>query len=224
MGQVSDDPTRQAPYRRPQQARSRATLMRLLEAAEELLMSVGTEELTMNAVAERAGVSVGSIYRRFEGKDQLVSALRERILEQLDEGLAERIRVARPSLAGVVDAYVHALVRSYTAASRLIVSLLAVTGTEKSGSLGRGMTTIAELSRVLSDAAAPYTDQIRRRDPAAALDLVARSVIGTCAHTAVRPDRPADEEGWTRLADQLSDMGLAYLTTPDRPRDGQPGT
>ncbi len=221
MRSVIDEPSREAQYREPQQARSRATLMRLLEAAEDVIASVGWDELTMTGVAERAGVSVGSIYRRFEGKDQLVNALADRMLEQLKASLAENLRAAESSLSGVMDAYVHALIMSFAAGSRFAVSL---PPSRNAQMVDRGVRTRAELHRILFEAVAPYTDQIRRFDPQVALEAVERTIIGACVHTAVRPDRPADEAGWNLYADQLSDMALAYLLSPDRRSTARPPT
>ncbi|MGI5472990.1 TetR/AcrR family transcriptional regulator [Streptomyces sp. CA-132043] len=215
---MSDEPKHRAHYREPRQARSAATLARVLQAAEELVTSVGLEEMTITGVAERAGVSVGSIYRRFEGKEQLVTALTERMLERREEHVAEQLRTAEPSLPGVMDAYTHALLQSFADTSGLFPDLLRVRGTY---ALDRGARTITEVHRLLLEAAAPYAGQIRRSDPQAALDTVARALLGACFHNSVRPDRPADETAQNAYADELSDMALAYLLTPDRRRAGQ---
>jgi AcrR family transcriptional regulator len=59
----------------PLQARSRARLGRVLDAAEELLEREGAEAFSTTAVARRAGVSVGSVYRFFPDKESIVEAL-----------------------------------------------------------------------------------------------------------------------------------------------------
>lgn len=210
---MTDEPDRPAHYREPRQARSAVTLGRVLKAAEELVSAAGLEEMTISGVAERAAVSVGSIYRRFEGKEQLVAALTERMLERREEYLAERLRAAEPSLSGVLDAYTHALLRSFNDASSLFPDLLRARGIDV---MDRGARTIVEVHRLLLEAAAPHTDQIRRSDPEAALDTAARALLGACFHNSVRPDRPVDEATQSRYADELSDMALAYLLTPDR--------
>jgi AcrR family transcriptional regulator len=61
--------------REPQQARSRRTLERLREAAWSLLEEGGPESVTVTGVSSAAGVSVGSFYARFEGKDELLGHL-----------------------------------------------------------------------------------------------------------------------------------------------------
>ena len=61
--------------REPQQARSRARLAGLLDAAETLLVREGAEALTTTRIAAEAGVSVGSLYRWFPDKAAIVDAI-----------------------------------------------------------------------------------------------------------------------------------------------------
>jgi AcrR family transcriptional regulator len=79
----------------PTQARSRARVQRLLDAAEELLAAEGAEALTTTRVAEEAGVSVGSLYQYLPDKGAIVEALARRYLaefEQLMDQLEHEIR------------------------------------------------------------------------------------------------------------------------------------
>ncbi|WP_406458566.1 TetR/AcrR family transcriptional regulator [Streptomyces sp. NBC_00876] len=212
---MTEEPDRPAPYRAPRQARSAATLARVLQAAEEIASSSGLGEMTITGVAERAGVSVGTIYRRFEDKEQLINALTERMLERREQYVAEQLRAAEPSLAGVLDAYAHALLQSFADSSRLFPELMHARGTR---ALDRGARTITEIHRLLLEAAGPYTDRIRRSDAETALDTVARAILGACFHDSLRPDSPAGDAARRRYADELSDMAVAYLLTSDRRR------
>lgn len=54
---------------------------RLLDAARDCLLEKGLEGLTTRDVLERAGVSVGTLYHYFSGKDDLIMALAERAVE-----------------------------------------------------------------------------------------------------------------------------------------------
>lgn len=67
------DPTEKRGRRVPTQKRSRELTQSLLEATESLLLEEGFEALTTNAVAARAGVSIGSLYQYFRTKDELVA-------------------------------------------------------------------------------------------------------------------------------------------------------
>jgi AcrR family transcriptional regulator len=64
--------------KRPVQRRSAATVDAIVEAAARLLESAGFDGYTTNAIAARAGVSVGSLYQYFPNRDALTAALIER--------------------------------------------------------------------------------------------------------------------------------------------------
>ena len=68
--------------KRPVQARSRMTVEAILDATARILVRDGYSRLTTNAVAEQAGVSIGSLYQYFPDKVALVEALHARHLER----------------------------------------------------------------------------------------------------------------------------------------------
>lgn len=74
---------------RAQQARSRATLERILRAAGESFDEVGVEAATMDGIARRAGVSIGSVYRFFEDKQALTTTLADRWQARCSDVFAE---------------------------------------------------------------------------------------------------------------------------------------
>lgn len=69
--------------KRPHQRRARTTVEAILEAAAHILDTRGAEAFNTNAVAERAGVSIGSLYQYFSNKTALVQALIQREHAQL---------------------------------------------------------------------------------------------------------------------------------------------
>jgi AcrR family transcriptional regulator len=87
--------TAQAPFREPQQGRSRATRQRLLEAAIECLASLGWTGTTVAVVAERAGVSRGAAQHHFRTREELFTAAveygTEIRLEQLRDLASHRL-------------------------------------------------------------------------------------------------------------------------------------
>jgi AcrR family transcriptional regulator len=74
----------------PRQARSKLTFRSILEAASQLLNRDDGSKLTTRGIAERAGVSIGSLYQYFRGEDSiLATVLRERIARDVAEIWAE---------------------------------------------------------------------------------------------------------------------------------------
>ncbi len=67
--------SRIAPRKAPVQARAAATVRALLEASARILERDGVAGFNTNAVAARAGTSIGSLYQYFPGKDALLAAL-----------------------------------------------------------------------------------------------------------------------------------------------------
>jgi AcrR family transcriptional regulator len=79
-----------SPRKKPRQARSSATVDAIFEATIQVLLHEGIHRLTTTRVAERAGVSVGTMYQYFPHKQALLYGLNERYLDRL----AERVEAA----------------------------------------------------------------------------------------------------------------------------------
>ncbi|MGW5044173.1 TetR family transcriptional regulator [Streptomyces griseoluteus] len=82
--------------RAPVQRRSAERLTRILDACAALLDEVGYDALTTRAVAERAGVPIGSVYRFFGNKRQMADALAQRNLRRYTEHVTTRLKEAPP--------------------------------------------------------------------------------------------------------------------------------
>ncbi len=75
-------------YKPPQQQRSRESLERILEAAEQLIRERGFDAMTIAEVVERSGSSVGSLYARFRNKRGLLQAVQARYVDRVETALA----------------------------------------------------------------------------------------------------------------------------------------
>lgn len=85
------------PRKFPRQARAKATVDAIIEATTQVLLEDGYDRFTTARAAERAGVSVGSLYQYFPNKAALASAVIERccddFLVSFETALAGRRRV-----------------------------------------------------------------------------------------------------------------------------------
>lgn len=79
----------------PVQGRSRETVGYILKAAAQLFGELGYGGTTTNHVAERAGVSIGSVYQYFPNKEALLLALAERHLEDVRNEITAVLRMLR---------------------------------------------------------------------------------------------------------------------------------
>jgi AcrR family transcriptional regulator len=92
------------PRKAPRQARAHVTRDAILEAAAHIISSGGLTEFNTNAVAQRAGVSIGSLYQYFPNKDALMVAL----IEQSQRHQLARLQLAA---AAMIDADLSTTVR-----------------------------------------------------------------------------------------------------------------
>jgi AcrR family transcriptional regulator len=82
------------PRKVPRQARSIATCDAIVEACARLLQAGDYAAVTTNHIAERAGVSVGTLYEFFPNKEAIVATLTERRLARLSEVVSDGLEVA----------------------------------------------------------------------------------------------------------------------------------
>ena len=76
----------------PVQARSHARLTALLDAAAQVIDEIGFERLTTAMVADRAGASIGTVYRYFPDRISVLQNLAARNVERTTARALERIR------------------------------------------------------------------------------------------------------------------------------------
>ncbi len=105
----------EAPRKQPRQARAQATVETILRATAHILRTKGWDGCNTNAVAKRAGVSIGSLYQYFPSKDALLAALAERHAEEglkvlLDAVTASRSLSEPLSIRETVQHYIAALI------------------------------------------------------------------------------------------------------------------
>ncbi|WP_071708274.1 TetR/AcrR family transcriptional regulator [Acinetobacter baumannii] len=75
----------------PQQQRSKIIVDHILEATQQCIAQYGLLHTTTPKIAEKSGVSVGSIYQYFENKDQIIEELLRRKSELLGQQLKELV-------------------------------------------------------------------------------------------------------------------------------------
>ncbi len=88
----------------PIQARSRATVQAILDATADVVAEYGLDSVTTNRVAKTAGVSVGSLYQYFPGKDALIVEVLESAIERL---VSVSLEEAERPVADGIEATVH---------------------------------------------------------------------------------------------------------------------
>ena len=198
------------PRKRASQERSRATVDALIEATARILVRDGFDRASTNRIAEAAGVSVGSLYQYYPGKEALVAAVIER-------HNADLMKVVHEALAEVADQPVAVGTRKLVAAAieahRVDPALHRVLAeqTPRTGAL-------ADVEAFNSEAYGLFLAYLENhRDELRAVDLelaafVCVTSIEALTHTAVlhRADMLSDEAVET-LIDEATRLVAGYL-------------
>ncbi|MFJ4979065.1 TetR family transcriptional regulator [Streptomyces coeruleorubidus] len=189
--------------RAPVQRRSAERLTRILDACAGLLDEVGYDALSTRAVAQRAGVPIGSVYRFFGNKRQMVDALAQRNLEHYSERVVQRLREAgdggwREAMDAVLDEYLE-MKRTAPGFSLVDFGNQIPVGTRQAEPNHRVADRLTEL---LSGFLGREPDEELRR-----VFLVAVETADTLVHLAFRVAPEGDEE----IIEEMREMLRAYL-------------
>lgn len=115
------------PRKKPVQRRSQATVDQILIAAAQVFETLGYAGGTTNRIAERAGVSVGTLYQYFPSKEAVAVALLEAHIRETNRKLHEWVEHMISKRHGLCDAledYAHGVMEVHEARPRLQHMLL----------------------------------------------------------------------------------------------------
>ena len=200
------------PRKRPRQTRSKVTVDAILAATARVLVRHGFDGLTTNAVAQAAGVSIGSLYQYFPNKEALVAALIEVTLDDKNAStLAELQRVATLPIPQAVRAMIEQTITSYSVDPDLKRVLL-----EQVPRVGR-MKRIAELHegthRMATALLASRRDELAIEDPDTAAFVLVAAIEAIAQRAALfHPARLRDPA----LIDEATAMVTRYLGVAER--------
>jgi len=88
---VSDKRDQLSPRRKPSQERSRDRVERILDATASLLSEMAVDKITTAAIAQKAGVPIGSVYQYFPNKLAVLAQLARRVMTEVDMKTASLI-------------------------------------------------------------------------------------------------------------------------------------
>jgi AcrR family transcriptional regulator len=201
--------------RPPQQARSRETLDRILDAAEALVADKGFDDTPVAEIVRRADSSVGAFYARFRDKDALLQELYERFLAQATATADDALDPPRwdgARIAEILADVVRFLVQIYRERAGLMRVFVLRTRSDPSFQARR-----ERLSQHVSDGLSTLLlarrAEIRHPDPERAaafgLTLVFSTLDSALLFGELRAGRLAFSD--EQLADELTRAYLAYL-------------
>jgi AcrR family transcriptional regulator len=198
------------PRKYASQERSRATIDALIEATARILVTEGFDKASTNRIAEKAGVSIGSLYQYYPGKEALVAAV-------IDRHNQEIMQVVRGTLAEVtsqpIEKAVRRLVETAIEAHRIDPKLHRVIAEQipRTGGLENVEAFNRETYALFRAYLEGHSDEFRIVDLGVATFVCVTS-IEALAHTAVlhRSEKLSDEMVET-LVDETTRLVVGYL-------------
>ncbi len=114
--------SRLEPRKSPIQRRSKATVDAVLSAAAQVFEARGYASGTTNRIAERAGVSIGTLYQYFPSKEAIAASLLERHVADTEHRLhkwVKEMRSGRRGLHAALHNYVTTMLEMHASRPRL---------------------------------------------------------------------------------------------------------
>lgn len=201
-----------SPRKSPRQARSAATVEVIHDATLQVLVSQGLQALTTARVADRAGVSVGSIYQYYPNKQALLIAVLERHLETVIRAVEQACAARRGQpLAAMAEAVVRAYVDAKLHRPDVSRALYAMPSSAATDTLVARITVRGQLA--LCDLLASCSDA-RVLEPTLVAAVWAGALVGP-VQMLLTEAIPLERSAVVR--EQLIALSLAYLRTVARP-------
>jgi AcrR family transcriptional regulator len=113
---------------RPMRADARRNYARLLEAASAAFISRGADDVSLEEIARRAGVGIGTLYRHFPTRQALLEAVYRDQVESLSARAGELLATESPQDA--LAEWLRAMVKFSSTKRSMITALLATLGTD----------------------------------------------------------------------------------------------
>jgi len=197
------------------QERGRKTVDALLNAAEALLDEKGVDAATVPAIAERAHVSVGTLYRHFPDKDALLRAVYERFftnVRAMNSVLFGTMPTERIPAATIIRGVVTGLIEGYRRRRGLLQALIRYSRTHPDPEFRRAA---QEMNRAGIDALAGllrrYSDEIDHPDPAKAVEFGMYAVASTLQGIILEEDPLFALNVPDNLRDEVTRLLSGYL-------------
>jgi len=208
MGQVRWKVSDFTVKKEPRQARSKASVQAMVQACARILESRGYAGLSTNAIAEVAGVSIGSVYEYFPGKDAIVARLVQDMVAEARTMLEGRLALtdSRNDLNSAMQYFLGAIYRLMRKHRELLRVLAFQVPYLHQLPATRQLE--IELQQVLM-AGLDYTrEQYSLNAQQHTLYLMTTSVAGTLMHLVLVAPPAMDPEG---ILDALAEKMTAWL-------------
>lgn len=183
-----------------------------MDAAEHILRAGGIDELTIPAIAAKSGVSVGNIYRRFEGKQDILRALKNRLYDELEETTSKAMIAPAESLRSAVHRFAVVSITEMERQGELYMLIVSSQG-DDAEMIQRGRDIISKNLAVLRNSLLPFWSEIVHDDPERAVQMSFTTLLAAMERRVVHRATPPATLTWDEFGQELTHIVVAYLTT-----------
>ncbi|HEX4320064.1 MAG TPA: TetR/AcrR family transcriptional regulator [Acidobacteriaceae bacterium] len=194
------------PRKSPVQARSAASVEAILVATIQVLVAIGKDRLTTTRVAERAGVSVGTLYQYFPNKSALLQAALKRHLNAVAEAIEQVCREQHGStLQEMAAALITAFLRAKMKKAKISAALYSISSDIDGSKIVKqmGARTNKAITEMLSSSSEPLS-----KDPQLVASMLQDAMVGI-ARRMIESGTP--EKNLEPYRQELIFLASAYL-------------
>jgi AcrR family transcriptional regulator len=189
----------------------------MLSAARRLLIERGSDDFALSDVSRVGRVSIGSIYHRFQSKEELLRAVHRQLMADLhseQSAMVARARDAARDLPGLLAILIDEIAEFLRRNASALRPMMACANKDDAIATA-GKASHSELRDLFIAALMTYRSAIRHADPRAAdtcfkmiYAAIARDLGFEAAHIA------GDQAEWDNLKANLFAMCTAFLVSP----------
>ena len=197
---------------RPQQERSRNALARIIAGSAEVLVREGGDNFSMADIAKAAGIPVGSIYRRFKGRNSIVQAISLDTFTRIEDMIRDRMQGHNFASAGEVVAELAAGMVTFSEQNQPLIRVMVSYSTVANAELLDGVLLARRrLVGYYKEALAGFLQHLpeQRRDIVVGISY---EIVSSAIISKSRKDVPVSLDlSWPDLAQEVTKAATSYL-------------
>jgi len=197
--------------REPKQERSQTTVNSILVACRELVYRGGFTSLTTNAIAKRAGVSIGSLYQYFPNRNTIIQSLINLFYHGIADEFHQRVKsIPRDNPQQIAASLIDAIVDYITPHARMLSPW--VTHVPTSVRIRITEESAQPVLEIMTKLLVDHPQWVRPLEPSKVAFLIFHALEGMLFSILAQHPEWFDEDQSAWLKEELTQLLLGYLT------------
>lgn len=149
-----------SPRKQPKQSRSQETVDIILKASTHIIEQFGLENMSTNKIAEKAGVSIGSLYQYFPNKEAIMAKLMDKYTERQLKLVEKALAKNEPqNLKEAIQVIIEVILKSKS--HQLQLTKVIAENFSKLGRVEHIQEMYQSFVKIFKIAIVPYQDEVR---------------------------------------------------------------